>query len=47
MIARFKNGEFTDGLVEGIGMIGEKLQAYFPYQKGDVNELSDEVSLGE
>ncbi len=47
MITRFKNGQFTDGLVEGIGMIGEKLRTYFPYQQGDVNELSDEVSLGE
>ncbi len=47
MIDYFKKGEFTEGLVQGIGMIGEKLKAYFPYQKDDVNELTDDVSFGE
>jgi len=47
MIEYFKKGEFTEGLVQGIGMIGEKLKAYFPYQKDDVNELTDDVSFGE
>ena len=47
MIDYFKKGKFTEGLVQGIGMIGEKLKAYFPYQKDDVNELTDDVSFGE
>ncbi len=47
MIAHFKKNEFTEGLVKGIAMIGEKLREYFPYQSDDINELSDDVSMGE
>ncbi len=47
MIAHFKKNEFIEGLVKGIAMIGEKLREYFPYQSDDINELSDDVSLGE
>jgi uncharacterized membrane protein len=28
-------------------MVGEKLKEFFPYQKDDVNELSDDISYGE
>ena len=38
--------EFTEGLCLGIEMAGEKLKAHFPYEEGDVNELSDDVSFG-
>lgn len=34
----------AEGLCEVIKMIGENLAKYFPYQKNDVNELSDEIS---
>lgn len=34
----------AEGLCEVIKMIGENLATYFPYQKNDVNELSDEIS---
>jgi len=47
MQASFTEGSFTDGLVTGILMAGQQLQEHFPYQKGDVNELSDEISFGE
>ncbi len=47
MIAHFKKNEFIEGLVKGIAMIGEKLREYFPYQSDDINELSDDVSMGE
>lgn len=43
---QFKAGNQTEGLVKGILMAGEKLKAHFPYQKDDVNELSDEISFG-
>lgn len=45
MVAHFKNGELAKGLEEGIKMAGEQLKAYFPWQKDDVNELSDEISF--
>jgi uncharacterized membrane protein len=46
MLTRFKEGAFADGLKEGILMAGEALRSHFPYQDGDVNELSDEISFG-
>ena len=42
----FKQGKFTEGLVAGIHMAGEKLKANFPHQADDVNELPDEISFG-
>lgn len=47
MIHHFRDGKFTDGLIEGIMMVGEKLKAHFPYRVGDKNELSDDISFGE
>lgn len=46
MADHFKNEEFVSGLSEGIKMAGEQLKKYFPYQKNDVNELSDTISFG-
>lgn len=46
MLPFFAEGNYTDGLSKGIVMAGEKLKAYFSYQKDDVNELSDEISFG-
>ena len=45
MTSKFKEGQFTGGLVAGILKCGNKLKQYFPYQKDDVNELSDEISF--
>lgn len=45
-IQKFKEGQFTEGLSEGIIMAGEQLKAHFPYQLDDVNELDDEISFG-
>ena len=42
----FKQEKFAEGLEKGILMAGEKLKEQFPYQADDVNELSDEISLG-
>jgi uncharacterized membrane protein len=36
----------AEGLIAGILMAGEQLKSHFPYQKDDVNELSDEISFG-
>jgi len=42
----FTKEEFTEGLVTGISMAGKILKNHFPYQKDDINELPDEISLG-
>jgi uncharacterized membrane protein len=44
---RFRNGEFTEGIVEAITAAGQQLKTYFPRAEGDVNELSDEIDISE
>ena len=44
LVGYLKEGRQTEGLCEVIKMIGERLSEFFPYQKNDVNELSDEIS---
>ena len=46
MGAFFKKGEFTNGIVHGIEVVGKELGAYFPKEEGGDNELPDEVDLG-
>ena len=46
IINHFKKDEFDIGLSTGIKMAGQALKEHFPYQKDDVNELSDEISFG-
>ena len=46
MAGVFKEGRFAEGLSQGVIMAGEQLKAHFPYQKDDVNELSDDISIG-
>lgn len=43
----FKAGLFIEGMEKAILSVGNKLKNYFPYQSDDVNELSDEISVGE
>ncbi|MBC5993922.1 TPM domain-containing protein [Pontibacter cellulosilyticus] len=48
VIKHFKQKHYAEGLAEGILMAGEQLKSHFPYdRKGDVNELSDDVSFGD
>jgi uncharacterized membrane protein len=47
MQIKFRSGNFSEGLVEGIGMAGKQLKAHFPWTEGDSNELSDKISFGE
>lgn len=46
VIGHFKDGRFCDGLCAGVERLGEQLRAHFPFERGDVNELDDEVSFG-
>ena len=46
MLNQFREGNFSEGLVEGITIIGKYLKKQYPYQTDDVNELPDEVSFG-
>lgn len=44
--AQFKQNNFKQGIIDGILKAGKELQTHFPWQQGDINELSDEVSKG-
>ena len=46
MVAHFKNGNFKQGLIDGITRAGEQLRKHFPWEHGDTNELSNEISKG-
>ena len=47
MTIRFKAGEFTKGLIEGIKEAGTQLGEHFPFQgDSDINELPDDISFG-
>ncbi len=46
ILEKFKKGEFANGLETGIKMAGEALKKHFPFEKNDINELSDEISFG-
>ena len=48
MASHFRQGKFTEGLIEGIHHAGDQLKTHFPYDhQDDQNELSNEVSFGE
>jgi len=44
MMAQFKQGNFKQGLINGIKNAGDQLQKYFPWEEGDSDELSNEIS---
>jgi len=41
----FTEGKFTEGLSEGIILAGRQLKQHFPFNKEDINELSDDISF--
>lgn len=41
---KFREGKFTEGLIEGIQEAGHALKKYFPREDDDTNELTDEIS---
>ena len=46
MANHFKEGNFKQGLIDGILNAGEQLKKYFPYQDNDTDELTNEISKG-
>lgn len=46
ILGHFRQDHFCEGLCAGVELLGEKLREHFPYQRDDVNELSDDVSFG-
>ncbi|MEM0541220.1 TPM domain-containing protein [Flavobacterium sp. j3] len=46
MVNHFKEGNYKQGLIDGVLRASEQLQKYFPYEDGDTNELSNEISKG-
>lgn len=46
MQQQFRQGDFKQGLIDGITRAGEQLQQYFPWKHGDTDELSNEISKG-
>ena len=47
LISEFRKGNYASGLNEGIRKAGEQLKQHFPYQKDDINELSNDISYGD
>lgn len=46
ILKQFREGNFTQGLIDGVLLAGEQLQQHFPWDHGDSNQLSDEISKG-
>lgn len=46
VLTHFKSGAYLKGLEQAVLDVGEKLKHFFPYQRNDVNELSDQISKG-
>lgn len=48
VLTEFKAGRYVDGLSKGVHLAGQQLKTFFPYdQKGDTNELNDDISFGD
>lgn len=46
MLDFFRENEFSNGLIHGIGRTAEFMSRFFPYEKSDKNELPDDISFG-
>ncbi|APY07772.1 hypothetical protein BWZ20_05435 [Winogradskyella sp. J14-2] len=46
IVFQFKNGNFKQGLIDGIIEAGKVLALHFPWKHGDHNELDNSISKG-
>ena len=46
MQEHFKQGNYMQGLIDGVLQAGEELKKHFPWQLDDKNELTNEISKG-
>ncbi len=46
MRSSFAEGDYVEGVCNALSMLENELKEHFPYQSDDVNELSDEISIG-
>ncbi len=46
MQTHFKEGNFKQGIIEGVLKAGEELKSHFPWSINDEDELSNEISKG-
>lgn len=44
LLTHFKKDEFAKGIQESISEVASKLAELYPYQHGDIDELSNEIS---
>lgn len=44
--SQFQNGNFKQGLIDGIKEAGNVLSQHFPWEHGDQNELDNSISKG-
>lgn len=45
MLVHFRKEEYAAGLAEAIQRAGEKLKAFFPWDREDQNEVPDDISV--
>lgn len=46
MEKHFKEGNFKQGIIDGVLKAGEELKTHFPWNENDENELPNEISKG-
>lgn len=46
MRSYMKVGQYAEGVIKAINMIGVKLKKYFPIENDDKNEISNDISFG-
>ena len=46
LIKQFKTENFLNGILQGVKILGEKLEEYFPRNISNADELSNKVTIG-
>ena len=46
MRAFFQKDQFVEGIAAAVTEAGQQLKTFFPYESNDINEISDDISIG-